>query len=456
MIEKYKTYAIILAGGRGERFGGSKPKQFSMLAGRMVIEHTINIFEKHAEIDSIIVVTLEEYIDTIYQLVISNQWGKVEKVLIGGESRQESSFIALQAISDAEAKVLLHDAARPFLSERIITDTINALNHTAAVDVAIASSDTVIHIDRDNYIFDIPKREYFLRGQTPQGFHLSMILNAHKKAVEEHFTDVTDDCGIIKHYDSSKIYVVQGDESNIKITHPIDLYLADKLFQLKTYALLQNQDMPYAQLEGKTGIIFGVSQGIGREIFSIAKMHKIKIFGFSRNNGVNIGVKKEVEDALQRVYEKTKRIDFVIVTAGILDKKPLMQFDENDILEHVNTNYIGAVNVAQAAFSYVKESKGHVLFFSSSSYTRGRAYYSVYSSLKAAIVNLTQALSEEWYDLGIHVNCLVPARTATNMRFKNFGKEPEEALLSPITVAREALKVVSSSVTGEVIEVKKS
>ena len=129
--------------------------------------------------------------------------------------------------------------------------------------------------------------------------------------------------------------------------------------------------------------------------------------------------------------------------------------DIKDIIEEININYIGCVNIAQLAYKYLKETKGSLLFFTSSSYTRGRAMYSIYSSTKAAVVNLTQALAEEWDKDGIRLNVICPERTATPMRFENFGKEPEESLLKPEIVANASLNTLLSNYTGQVIDVKR-
>ena len=103
----------------------------------------------------------------------------------------------------------------------------------------------------------------------------------------------------------------------------------------------------------------------------------------------------------------------------------------------------------------MKESKGAILFYTSSSYTRGRAIYSLYSSSKAAIVNLVQALCEEWYDTGIRINCINPERTKTPMRIQNFGNEPADSLLDPGVVAIVSLNTLLSNMTGEIVDVKR-
>ena len=103
----------------------------------------------------------------------------------------------------------------------------------------------------------------------------------------------------------------------------------------------------------------------------------------------------------------------------------------------------------------MKESKGALLLYTSSSYTRGRALYSLYSSSKAAIVNFVQALSEEWFEHGIRVNCINPERTKTPMRIQNFGNEPENTLLDPKVVATVSVNTLLSRMTGEVVDVKR-
>jgi 2-C-methyl-D-erythritol 4-phosphate cytidylyltransferase len=118
-------------------------------------------------------------------------------------------------------------------------------------------------------------------------------------------------------------------------------------------------------------------------------------------------------------------------------------------------NYIGPVNVARAAHPYLAASQGHLLLFTSSSYTRGRENYALYSSSKAAVVNLTQALSEEWAPQGIKVNVVNPERTLTPMRVQAFGEEEPRSLLSADQVARTSLDVLASDMTGFVVDVRR-
>jgi 2-C-methyl-D-erythritol 4-phosphate cytidylyltransferase len=122
----------------------------------------------------------------------------------------------------------------------------------------------------------------------------------------------------------------------------------------------------------------------------------------------------------------------------------------------ININYLGAVNVAIAAKERLTCNSGMLLNFTSSSYTRGRAFYALYSSAKAAVVNLTQALAEEWIEDKVKVNCINPERTATPMRTVNFGEEPADSLLHARDVAVKSLEVLVTQSTGMVIDIRKN
>lgn len=445
-----KNYAIILASGAGERSGLDMPKQFVKIAGKSVLEHTLKVFQENIHIDQIIVVTNSAYVNFTEELIRKNNFSKVTEVVKGGDTRRKSSYIGINTIREENAKVLIHDAVRPFITSRIIDDCISALDKYKAVDVAITSADTIIKVKEENVIEDIPARKYLRRGQTPQAFDLKIIKKAHELANCDKNVVVTDDCGLIMKYGLADVYVVEGDDSNIKITYPIDVAIADKLFQLKTY---NGEAKDLSKLNDKTIVVFGGNSGIGLSICKIAKELDAKVYPYSRSNGVDITNIESVKSALEKVYAEEGSVDYVINTAGILVYGEINTRVSDDIENEIKTNYFGCINVAQAAYKYLEKSKGGLLFFSSSSYTRGRKNYAVYSSSKAAVVNFTQALSEEWEDSGINVNVIVPERTATPMRLNSFGKEPESSLLSPNYVAEIALNTLLDNVTGQVINV---
>ncbi|WP_186803831.1 SDR family oxidoreductase, partial [Escherichia coli] len=172
-------------------------------------------------------------------------------------------------------------------------------------------------------------------------------------------------------------------------------------------------------------------------------------------NNVDIVDIECVKNYLAQMEKKLGCIDYIINTAGVLIKKPIDMLTNEEVHTLININFIGAVNIAMASKQYLKKSSGMLLNFTSSSYTRGRSYYALYSSSKAAIVNFTQAIAEEWSSENIKVNCINPERTATPMRTINFGIEPAELLLDPRDVALTSLKVLGANSTGLIIDVRK-
>lgn len=225
-----KNYAIILASGTGSRFGADIPKQFVKIADKTILEHTIEIFEKSEYINEIFIVITPEYRDFAQEIILKNSYKKVTKLLNGGEIRKESSYIGINAIEDEEANVLIHDCARPFVSQRIIKDCIKALEQYSAVGVAIPTSDTIVETN-NGIIKNVPPRSNLMRMQTPQGFKMSVIKKAHELSKND--KNFTDDCGLIVKNGLCDVYIVNGDDKNIKITYPSDISLAEKLLQEK-------------------------------------------------------------------------------------------------------------------------------------------------------------------------------------------------------------------------------
>lgn len=445
-----KNYGIILASGTGNRYGSDIPKQFVKIAGKTVFEHTITIFENSKEIDEIIVVITPEYRHFGEELIIKNNFKKISKLLNGGETRKESSYIGINSIEDEEANVIIHDCARPFLSQRIIKDCVKALDMYNAVDVAILSADTIIKV-KNNIIEKIPERKYLRRGQTPQCFKLSTIKKAHELSKND--SNFTDDCGLIVKYGLGNVYVVDGEGENIKITYPEDIYMADRLFQMRSAECPSDQNL--ANLKDKVIVVFGGTSGIGECIVDIANSYGAKTHSASTRTGCDITDYESVVEYLKGINNKEGRIDYVVNSAGVLRMGKLLDRDIADVKRDIDINYLGAINVSKASIPYLQKTQGAILQFTSSSYTRGRALYSTYSSTKAGIVNLVQALAEELASDKIRINVINPERCATPMRFKAFGKEPADSLLSPQKAGEVSLKTLLSDLTGQVIDVRR-
>ena len=159
-------------------------------------------------------------------------------------------------------------------------------------------------------------------------------------------------------------------------------------------------------------MVFGGSYGIGGDIAELARDYGADVKTFSRSTtGTYVEKRADVAKVAQQVLAETGRIDFVVNTAGVLVRGELAETSEETIYSSTDVNYLAPIFVAQEFFPHLAASCGSLLLFTSSSYTRGRSGYSLYSSAKAAIVNLTQALADEWASSGVRVNCVNPERT---------------------------------------------
>lgn len=221
--------AVILAGGIGSRVGGETPKQLLPLAdGRSILEHSIDAFELAPDIDEIAVVMHPEHISSLQKLCQNNHWRKLTKIIPGGAERWESSWHAVEMyIKSAKlggcVSLLLHDAARPYVSQRIIADVCQALQEHEAVTVAVPSTDTIYITDR-NRLTSMPSRDTVWRAQTPQAFRLSTIAEAFRRALQKGNITATDDVGIVYRYmPETPVFIVPGEEQNRKITYKEDL-----------------------------------------------------------------------------------------------------------------------------------------------------------------------------------------------------------------------------------------
>jgi len=229
--------AVLLAGGSGRRMGASEPKQFIQVAGRTILEHSIRAFSTHSDIDEIVIVSHADFIDRVTE--IARPYPKIKHIVPGGKERFDSSIAAIGCYNELRLKdedqwkkvrLLIHDAVRCLVSQRVISDCLEALKNYSAVDVAIPCTDTICEIDESGQISRIPKRSNLRNVQTPQGFHIETISKAYTIGLKDPEFITTDDCGVVHRYlPEVPIYVVDGESTNIKITYPEDLILAEKI-----------------------------------------------------------------------------------------------------------------------------------------------------------------------------------------------------------------------------------
>lgn len=223
----------ILAGGVGARMGLTLPKQFYKFAGRTVLEHSVQAFENHPDIDKIVIVMNSDYIDEAKAIVKNNHWEKVEQVIIGGNNRFDSSAAAIDYFMgyDDKDKLLIHDAARPLVNKKLIDKVLTALDKYDAVSIGVTPQDTIIEINEKEEIVASPERAKLIAAQTPQGFKLGIVSKAYELATKKVDFSATDDCGVVaKMLPNVKIFVAQGDEHNKKLTTPEDLPLFEYYF----------------------------------------------------------------------------------------------------------------------------------------------------------------------------------------------------------------------------------
>ncbi|MEU2874233.1 bifunctional cytidylyltransferase/SDR family oxidoreductase [Streptomyces olivoreticuli] len=463
-----RTVAVVLAGGTGRRIGLPLPKQLVKIAGKPIIEHTLAVFEESPDVDDILVFMHADYLSDVEDIITHAGFTKVRGVHAGGATRNETTRCAITVLTagapaGADPNVLLHDAVRPLVSQRVISDCVSALDRYQAVDVAIPSADTVImthtHGEEGEFITSIPQRAHLRRGQTPQGFKLSTIRQAYELAAQDKHFEATDDCSVVLRYlPRTPVHVVRGEEHNMKVTHPMDIFIADKLFQIATQVSPEHdgEDIYRHRLKDKVLVIFGASYGIGADVAAHAEHHGARVFKYSRSTtGTHVENPEHVTQALADAHTAAGRIDYVVNTAGLLRTGKITETSPDDIAHATAVNYLAPVHIARAAHPYLTQTQGQLLFYTSSSYTRGRANYGLYSSTKAATVNLTQSLADEWADERIRVNCINPERTRTPMRLKAFGEEPEGTLLTSESVAGTSIDVLISGLTGQVIDVRR-
>lgn len=223
---------MILAAGSGSRTGLATPKQFLPLGGKTVLEHSVQAFNNHPGIDEVVIVTATEFIERVQAIVKANGWTKVSAVLAGGKERFDSSLAAVRHFADnPDAVMLFHDAARPLVSERIISDAIRAMEMYDAVDVAIPAVDTIVQCNREGtHMESIQDRNLLWRMQTPQGFRQKTIQEAYRIALQDPQFTATDDCGtVLRYLKDVKVGIVRGSERNIKLTYADDLSLLEFL-----------------------------------------------------------------------------------------------------------------------------------------------------------------------------------------------------------------------------------
>lgn len=221
--------ALIFAGGKGTRMGASLPKQFLKINGKEILFHTVDLFQRNKQIDKIYVATIDEYIEHVKEEVKIGHYTKVEDVIGGGGSAQDTIYkllIRAKEENPDDSIVLLHDGVRPFVDREVITRNIEGVQKYGNAVTAVPAYETVM-ISEDSHIAeDVTIRNQTYLGQAPQSFILSDILAAHEKIRQrpEGYRDMVDAATIIRTLGET-VHLVEGNRGNIKITTPEDVYI---------------------------------------------------------------------------------------------------------------------------------------------------------------------------------------------------------------------------------------
>ncbi len=236
-----KNIAVILAAGSGKRMGAERPKQFLQLLGRPILAYSIEAFQKNTHIDDIIIVGNPEFMDETRHTAEAVGATKLRAVIPGGVERTDSTLAAIdyvnsfspQQLRGETLNMLFHDAARPLISDELITRICTQLIAEEAVSVCLPTPDTIIEADGEQMTGTL-ERSRLRRMQTPQAFRLHVIAEAYRRAKADPDFRATDDCGVVlKYMPETKIFLVDGDEANLKLTTPQDLQLLERVLKLK-------------------------------------------------------------------------------------------------------------------------------------------------------------------------------------------------------------------------------
>ncbi|MEW6412351.1 MAG: 2-C-methyl-D-erythritol 4-phosphate cytidylyltransferase [Candidatus Zixiibacteriota bacterium] len=226
-----KTAALIVAGGKSERFGGEVPKQFRTLCGRPMLSWCVDSFEKAGSIDNIIVVVAEEYLlYTSEKIIDPYGFHKVTKIVPGGVSRRESVYNGLKALPLSTDFVAIHDGARPLVLAEDINRVVKVAAQERAAILATKAADTVKRV-RDSYIISTLERDSLFMAQTPQVFQYDLIVQAHRECHEKGGDEsITDDASLVEKR-GFKVKAVEPSAPNFKVTTSDDLVLAEAVLK---------------------------------------------------------------------------------------------------------------------------------------------------------------------------------------------------------------------------------
>ena len=241
MYNNKKIAVIIAAAGSGNRMGSGIPKQYMEMQGKTILARTIEAFSKNAYIDELYLVVNQEYQDYCNGLFLGRDGApKVKQVICGGAERQDSVYAALSVLPSDVNFVLIHDGARPFVTDETICALVESTVNFGAAAIAVPVKDTIKSAENDIFTETLDRSRLY-SIQTPQGFNRKLLLMAYQKAFAENFYG-TDDAVLVEKM-GEKVYLVKGDYNNIKITTKEDVAVGEAILKSKTGKLLGEEEV---------------------------------------------------------------------------------------------------------------------------------------------------------------------------------------------------------------------
>lgn len=234
-----KNIAVIFAGGTGQRLGAEIPKQFLEIGGKEIIVKTLEIFQDNENVDEIYIVSIEDWIDHVNDLIDRYKLTKVKRVVAGGATGQDSIFIGLSEVhkDHEEAIVLIHDGVRPLVDPEVITNGIRTAEEYGSAITVTPVFETPLLSEDGQTVSSMPNRKLAYTAQAPQCFYLSTIYNAHlqEREVNPEYEGIVDSCGLLFKHGIS-CHIVQGNKDNIKVTTTENLIQLVANYNMRDYS----------------------------------------------------------------------------------------------------------------------------------------------------------------------------------------------------------------------------
>lgn len=271
VTQQSRWAAVIVAAGRGSRMRTAVSKQFLPLGGKPVWVHSAEVMDRMEETEEVVIVVPWDEVERVRSAAAEYGLRKVTAVVPGGKDRQESVHAGITALSERTEWVMVHDAARPFVSEELIRRVQAAARECGAAVPGVPAKDTIKRADAEGFVEETPDRSRLWAVQTPQAFRFALLRHAHEQALRDGYVG-TDDASLVERI-GERVRIVTGDDRNLKLTTPEDLALAERLAS-ETAVLSPGLPLPPFGAPARSKGVFRRSDGVGKPSFGETSVHK--------------------------------------------------------------------------------------------------------------------------------------------------------------------------------------